>query len=83
MLQDRKAQNSPVPTKHRTCAMSDIEAGEGVTIIDPHRDLAESIIDCIAGRTVFWKLDCYDRDLNLRTTPCLVAASGGKGGMHI
>ncbi|HXX83176.1 MAG TPA: helicase HerA-like domain-containing protein, partial [Casimicrobiaceae bacterium] len=28
-------------------AMSDIEAGEGVTIIDPHGDLAESIIDCI------------------------------------
>jgi hypothetical protein len=33
-------------------AMSDIEAGEGVTIIDPHGDLAESIIDCVPpGRT--------------------------------
>lgn len=27
--------------------MSDIDAGEGVTIIDPHGDVAESIIDCI------------------------------------
>ena len=28
-------------------AMSDIDAGEGVTIIDPHGDLAEAIADCI------------------------------------
>ena len=28
-------------------AMQDIDAGEGVTIIDPHGDLAEAIADCI------------------------------------
>ena len=28
-------------------AMGDIDAGEGVTIIDPHGDLAEAIADCI------------------------------------
>lgn len=28
-------------------AMQDIDEGEGVTVIDPHGDLAEAIIDCI------------------------------------
>lgn len=28
-------------------AMQDIDAGEGVTIIDPHGDLAEAVVDCI------------------------------------
>lgn len=28
-------------------AMQDIDAGEGVTIIDPHGDLAEAVADCI------------------------------------
>jgi hypothetical protein len=33
-------------------AMQDIDAGEGVTIIDPHGDLAEAVVDCIpAART--------------------------------
>jgi Type IV secretion-system coupling protein DNA-binding domain len=28
-------------------AMEDIQAGEGVTVIDPHGDLAEMLVDCI------------------------------------
>lgn len=33
-------------------AMQDVDAGEGVTIIDPHGDLAEAVADCIpAHRT--------------------------------
>jgi len=28
-------------------AMQDIYAGEGVTIVDPHGDLAEAVVDCI------------------------------------
>ena len=28
-------------------AMQDIEAGEGIAVIDPHGDLAEAVADCI------------------------------------